>query len=174
MLKGLISMPLNNAVETSTSTVRVEVLGTESSGREWDSETGMYFYRARYYSPDLKRFTSEDPIRFASGDVNFYRYVGNNPTNFIDPLGLFWGTAALRGGSKGVFSAGPGALAGGIAGAYIGAGVGAFVGTFVPIPGATYAGGFASSVAVGAFGSWVGGFFDEPDDGQAGYGEDEY
>ena len=88
-------MPLNNAVETSTSTERVEVLASDSSqpfrftGREWDSETGMYYYRMRTYSPVLKRFITEDPIRFASGDVNFYRYVGNNPTNYVDPLG-FW------------------------------------------------------------------------------------
>lgn len=50
--------------------------------------TGLYYYRARYYSPTLKRFISEDPIGFSSGDVNFYAYVGNSPTNFIDPLGL--------------------------------------------------------------------------------------
>ena len=59
------------------------------TGREWDAETGMYFYRARYYSPTLARFTSEDPIRFESGDVNWYRYVGNDPVNKKDPLGLF-------------------------------------------------------------------------------------
>ena len=58
------------------------------TARELDAETGMYFYRARYYSPTLARFISEDPIRFASGDVNFYRYVGNNPVNNVDPLGL--------------------------------------------------------------------------------------
>ena len=93
ILKGP-DMVLNNAVETSTSTERVEVLASDSSqpfrftGREWDSETGMYYYRMRTYSPVLKRFITEDPIRFASGDVNFYRYVGNNLTNYIDPLGL--------------------------------------------------------------------------------------
>jgi len=59
------------------------------TGREWDAETGLYFYRARYYSPDMRRFISEDPIRFAGGDVNFYAYVGNNPVNFRDPEGLF-------------------------------------------------------------------------------------
>lgn len=58
------------------------------TAREYDPETGMYFYRARYYSPTFARFTSEDPIRFASGDVNWYRYVGNDPVNNVDPLGL--------------------------------------------------------------------------------------
>jgi uncharacterized protein RhaS with RHS repeats len=49
----------------------------------------LYYYRARYYSPELQRFISEDPIRLAGGDVNYYAYVGNNPVNWIDPLGLF-------------------------------------------------------------------------------------
>ena len=59
------------------------------TGREWDAETGMYYYRARYYAPDVKSFTSEDPIRFESGDTNWYRYVDNDPVNKTDPLGLF-------------------------------------------------------------------------------------
>ncbi len=92
MLKGPNTMPLTKAPGesgTSTSTVRVEVLAYDHTAREWDAETGMYYYRARYYAPNVKRFTSEDPIRFASGDTNWYRYVGNDPINFTDPLGLF-------------------------------------------------------------------------------------
>ncbi len=58
------------------------------AGRESDSETGIYGYRARYYSPTLGRFISEDPIRFAGGQPNLYAYVFDDPTNFIDPLGL--------------------------------------------------------------------------------------
>jgi RHS repeat-associated protein len=57
------------------------------TGRENDG-TGLYYYRARYYSPQLQRFISEDPIRFEGGDVNFHAYVGNNPVNLLDPLGL--------------------------------------------------------------------------------------
>ena len=56
------------------------------TGRENDG-TGLYYYRARYYSPELQRFISEDPIKFKGG-INFYRYVRNNPLNRIDPLGL--------------------------------------------------------------------------------------
>ncbi len=44
-------------------------------------------YRARYYDPTTQRFLSQDPIGFASGDFNFYRYVGNSPANFRDPSG---------------------------------------------------------------------------------------
>lgn len=54
------------------------------TGREYDPETGLYFYRARYYSPEMQRFISEDPIGFAGGDVNLYRMVGNNPVNFVE------------------------------------------------------------------------------------------
>jgi RHS repeat-associated protein len=57
------------------------------TGRENDG-TGLYYYRARYYHPGLQRFVSEDPIRFADGDVNLYAYVLNAPTVYIDPLGL--------------------------------------------------------------------------------------
>ena len=58
------------------------------TGREWDPETGLYYYRARYYDPTLGRFLSEDPIGAASGDANFYAYVFNSPVNFRDPSGL--------------------------------------------------------------------------------------
>jgi RHS repeat-associated protein len=46
------------------------------------------YCRARYYHPSLQRFISEDPIEFASGDVNLYAYVSNDPLDFVDPLGL--------------------------------------------------------------------------------------
>jgi RHS repeat-associated protein len=61
--------------------------GYAFTGREWDPETGLYYYRARYYDPKIGRFISEDPIGFAA-DVNFYGYVGANPTGWRDPLGL--------------------------------------------------------------------------------------
>ncbi len=54
------------------------------TGRENDS-TGLYYYRARYYSPAFQRFISQDPIGFEGGDTDFYSYVGNLPTA-IDTL----------------------------------------------------------------------------------------
>jgi RHS repeat-associated protein len=69
-----------------------QTTGTNSSnpftftGRE-DDGTGYYYYRARYYNPDQKRFIAEDPLEFGGGDTNFYAYVGNNPVNFTDPSG---------------------------------------------------------------------------------------
>jgi RHS repeat-associated protein len=57
------------------------------TGRESDETTGLMYYRARQYDPQVGRFTSEDPIGFAGGDVNLYGYVWNNPLNYIDPFG---------------------------------------------------------------------------------------
>ena len=56
------------------------------TGRENDG-TGLYYYRARYYSPRFQRFISEDPLGFGGGDSNLYGYVREDPTDFTDPGG---------------------------------------------------------------------------------------
>ena len=56
------------------------------TGRELDTEE-LYYYRARYYDPQIQRFLGEDPIGFESNDFNFYRYVWNSPLSFVDPYG---------------------------------------------------------------------------------------
>ncbi len=58
------------------------------TGRERDSDTGMLYYRARFYDPQLGRFISEDPIGLADG-INSYAYAKNSPPNGTDPLGLY-------------------------------------------------------------------------------------
>ncbi|MFZ0563339.1 MAG: RHS repeat-associated core domain-containing protein [Terriglobales bacterium] len=57
------------------------------TGRDFDPETQLNFYRARYYDNSTGRFISEDPSQFDAGD-DFYVYVKNNPLIWIDPLGL--------------------------------------------------------------------------------------
>jgi RHS repeat-associated protein len=57
------------------------------TGRQFDIETGLYYYRARYYNPFLGRFLQTDPVGY-SGDMNLYRYCVNNPLKVVDPSGL--------------------------------------------------------------------------------------
>jgi RHS repeat-associated protein len=57
------------------------------TGREWDPETELYYYRARYHDPEAGRCVSEDPIGFAGG-MNVFAHVANGPAMFGDPFGL--------------------------------------------------------------------------------------
>jgi RHS repeat-associated protein len=57
------------------------------TGREFDSESGLYYYRARYYDPTTGKFLQKDPIGFRGG-LNVYNYVDANPAALIDPYGL--------------------------------------------------------------------------------------
>jgi RHS repeat-associated protein len=58
------------------------------TGREYATTFGIYEYRARAYHPGLGRFTSEDPMGFAAGDYNLFRYCHNDPEDRTDPMGL--------------------------------------------------------------------------------------
>jgi RHS repeat-associated protein len=107
------------------------------TGREYDRETGLYYYRARYYDPHTGRFLSEDPLSFAAGDTNLSRYVFNSPPNYTDPTGEFIqvlvgaGIGAVVGGVVGGLTGADGwdwdrFWAGAASGALIGSGVGVF------------------------------------------------
>lgn len=81
------------------------------SGRRYDPETGLYFYRARAYSPALGRFLQTDPIG-TDGGLHLYAYVGNDPLNLVDPYGncpmclavpaYYYGVAALAAVGAGI------------------------------------------------------------------------
>ena len=58
------------------------------TGRTLDVGTGLYYYRARYYDPQLQRFINRDPLVYDTEDMNLYRYVGDDPTDGTDPEGL--------------------------------------------------------------------------------------
>jgi RHS repeat-associated protein len=92
---------LSNAAGAPAQTYTFDSLGkqTASSGsltnpfqytaRELDSETSLYYYRARYYDPQAGRFLGEDPLRFRASGKNFFVYVRNNPVLMRDPFGLY-------------------------------------------------------------------------------------
>jgi RHS repeat-associated protein len=81
---GLVTIYDRKGEETQKSKSKNRYLFT---GREYDSETGLYYYRARYYSPNLGRFLQRDPINWADPYFNLYTYTLNNPNNKIDSFG---------------------------------------------------------------------------------------
>jgi len=97
---GLASVTsLANPTGSLTQTYTFDSFGNQTSSfgsltnpfrytaREFDAETNLYYYRARYVNESVGRFLSEDPARFYAG-VNFYAYVRNEPIDFVDPYGL--------------------------------------------------------------------------------------
>jgi RHS repeat-associated protein len=58
------------------------------AGGMYDRDTGLVRFGARDYDAETGRWTAKDPIKIAGGDTNLYRYVGNNPMNYIDSMGL--------------------------------------------------------------------------------------
>ena len=116
------------------------------TSREFDFETGLYYNRARYLDPFTGRWTTQDPLGFAPGDPNLYRYVFNNPTMLLDPSG-YWSWSGAFGGLL------TGGFVGGTVGATVGApffGIGALPGTI------------AGSVVGGIIGFISGGALSEP------------
>jgi RHS repeat-associated protein len=89
---------LTNSLGVAVSQISYDAFGNAGTsanltrytytGREFDSDTGLFYYRTRWYDPQVGRFASEDPIGFRGG-ANFYTYVDNNSVNSNDPLGLF-------------------------------------------------------------------------------------
>jgi RHS repeat-associated protein len=86
---GATTATYNYSPYGDTATTGAGASALQYTGRENDGATGLYYYRNRYYSAQLGRFISEDPIGLGGG-ANFYAYVYGNPISYTDPLGL-WG-----------------------------------------------------------------------------------
>ncbi|MEI7850958.1 MAG: RHS repeat-associated core domain-containing protein [Kiritimatiellales bacterium] len=80
---GRVQMYSSTGQPINSSTVGNRYL---FQGREYDCQTGLYYFRARWYSPETGRWLSKDPIGI-SGGLNLYVFCGNNPVNFVDPRG---------------------------------------------------------------------------------------
>jgi RHS repeat-associated protein len=78
------SAPFGDSVSESGELAGSE--GLKYTGKDFDEDIGLYYFNARWYDAHTARFVSEDP---AKDGGNWYAYVGNNPTSFIDPSGLF-------------------------------------------------------------------------------------
>ncbi len=88
---------LTNSSGAVTNTCKYSPFGVSPSltgtthgftGQRFEAESGLYYYKNRYYSPFLGRFLQPDPIGYKGGDLNLYRYVVNDPLNLADPMGL--------------------------------------------------------------------------------------
>jgi RHS repeat-associated protein len=77
-------------IKTNTG---LDVAKHKFTDQEWDAETGLYYYNARYYDPKLARFISADtivPDPLNPQALNRYSYVINNPLKYTDPSGHGW------------------------------------------------------------------------------------
>lgn len=172
---------VQNGVGQDVTAAPVVATSFTFTGREYDRESGYYYYRARYYDPILGRFLQKDPhpgsLSVPITVVNGYAYAGNNPFNFADPsgksflgdlfLGLIISAAAFfsagaalallfpAGMTAGIGSAAIGAVVGAVAGAAGGAVAGALA---YGISGQSMAKGFATGLISGAVSGAVAGF----------------
>jgi RHS repeat-associated protein len=87
---GGVLEPINWTDDTQVSSPTCPFIFT---GQRFDAETGLYYYKRRYYSPDFGRFINRDPITLVGAEVNSFLFVGGRILIGTDPIGLAWAWA---------------------------------------------------------------------------------
>jgi RHS repeat-associated protein len=64
------------------------------SSKDYDRNSGTYYYGFRFYEPNFQRWLNRDPIQEAGG-INLYQFAGNSSINYVDPFGLYWSLFGL-------------------------------------------------------------------------------
>ena len=77
--------PYGNTISSSGTLASANVY--RFSSKEIHANSGMYYYGARFYDPNLQRWLNRDPVGEAGG-INLYSFVASDPLNLIDPFGL--------------------------------------------------------------------------------------
>jgi RHS repeat-associated protein len=99
-----------------TDTVYYDDDSVKSVRKAVGTGLGLYYYKARMYSPTMGRFLQTDPVGYKD-DLNWYAYVGNNPVNLTDPSGLacYASQFAQAGATAGAIIGGTTAFSGSVA-----------------------------------------------------------
>ena len=77
----------NYVFDRTVTTDTIRGLNLGFPGQYWDAESRLWYNHSRSYDPETGRYVESDPIGLAGG-LNTYAYVGSNPVNAVDPLGL--------------------------------------------------------------------------------------
>lgn len=120
-------------IVAASGTLSTPFLNNGAFGVQTD-DNGLFHMRARYYSPELRRFVNADPIRFAGG-MNWFGYAAGDPVTYFDPSGLYFGEPAVNYVTDAIVNPSNGTVGGFVVTAIEGAGEGAsaYFDGFVPI-----------------------------------------